>query len=79
MNVDDVFDSQGDPVRDTIVPVDPSVLQDTAPATSRDPVSAVRLADELTAAVDKWAEDHEETRSEGIRRLVELGLRAKGK
>jgi Arc/MetJ-type ribon-helix-helix transcriptional regulator len=44
------------------------------PATGRDPVSAVRLPAELTAAVDKWAEDNEANRSEAIRRLVELGL-----
>ena len=43
------------------------------------PVSAVRLPAELTAAVDKWAEDHEANRSEAIRRLVELGLKAKGR
>jgi hypothetical protein len=45
------------------------------PATGRDPVSAVRLSTEITAAVDKWAEDHEASRSEAIRRLVELGLK----
>jgi hypothetical protein len=47
------------------------------PATGRDPVSAVRLPVELSAAVDKWAEDNEANRSEAIRRLVELGLKAK--
>jgi Ribbon-helix-helix protein, copG family len=47
------------------------------PATGRDPVSAVRLPVELTAAVDKWAKDQEATRSEAIRRLVELGLTVK--
>jgi Arc/MetJ-type ribon-helix-helix transcriptional regulator len=49
------------------------------PATGRDPVSAVRLPLELTAAVEKWAEDNEANRSEAIRRLVELGLKAKVK
>jgi hypothetical protein len=44
------------------------------PATGRDPVSAVRLPVELTAEVDSWAEQHETTRSEAIRRLVEIGL-----
>jgi hypothetical protein len=47
------------------------------PATGRDPVSAVRLPTELTAAVDKWGEDHDANRSEAIRRLVELGLKTK--
>ena len=42
-------------------------------------MSAVRLPAELTAAVDKWAEDHEANRSEAIRRLVELGLTVKTK
>ena len=37
---------------------------------------AVRLPVELTAAVDKWARV-EANRSEAIRRLVELGLKAK--
>jgi hypothetical protein len=30
-------------------------------------------------ALDAWAEKHNVTRSEAIRRLVELGLKAKGK
>jgi hypothetical protein len=47
------------------------------PATGRDPVSAVRLPAELTAAVDQWGEAHEANRSEAIRRLVELGLKVK--
>jgi Ribbon-helix-helix protein, copG family len=47
------------------------------PATGRDPVSAVRLPAELTAAVDRWAEAHEANRSDAIRRLVELGLTIK--
>lgn len=34
---------------------------------------------ELTAEIDAWAEDHEATRSEAIRRLVEIGLAAKPK
>jgi hypothetical protein len=43
------------------------------------PVSAVRLAPEIGAAVDKWAmgQEDEPSRSEAIRRLVELGLTAK--
>jgi hypothetical protein len=44
------------------------------PATGRDPVSAVRLPADLTASVDRWAEDHDANRSEAIRRLVEIGL-----
>jgi hypothetical protein len=42
----------------------------------RDAVSAVRMPEQLTAAVDAWAEAHRMTRSDAIRSLVELGLRA---
>ena len=40
------------------------------------PVSAVRLPPEISTAVDGWAtkQDDRPTRSEAIRRLVELGL-----
>lgn len=44
-----------------------------------DPVSAVRLPADVTAKVDAWAERHEISRSEAIRRLVEIGLKAKTK
>jgi hypothetical protein len=47
------------------------------PATGRDPVSAVRLPEHLTQEIDRWAEKYELTRSETIRCLVELGLKAK--
>ena len=51
------------------------------PATGRDPVTAIRLSKELRETVDKWAagQDDQPGRSEAIRRLVELGLKAKGK
>jgi hypothetical protein len=43
------------------------------------PVSAVRLPPEISAGVDAWAakQADEPGRSEAIRRLVELGLKAK--
>jgi hypothetical protein len=44
-----------------------------------DPVSAVRLPTDLTEQVDAWGEKRELTRSEAIRRLVELGLTVKTK
>jgi hypothetical protein len=49
------------------------------PATGQDPVTAIRLSKEMRAAVDAWAaaQDDEPGRSEAIRRLVELGLKAK--
>ena len=47
------------------------------PATGRDPVTAVRLSEDLTAAVDRWADSEAVNRSEAIRRLVEQALKAK--
>jgi Arc/MetJ-type ribon-helix-helix transcriptional regulator len=45
------------------------------PPTGQDPVSAIRLPHKLTAAIDNWAAHNGATsRSEAIRRLVELGL-----
>jgi hypothetical protein len=51
------------------------------PVTGANPVTAIRLSPELRANVDTWAasQQDEPGRSEAIRRLVELGLRAKGK
>jgi hypothetical protein len=49
------------------------------PATGRDPVTAIRLSEEFRTAVDNWAakQDDNPGRSEAIRRLVEIGLKAK--
>ena len=46
------------------------------PATGADPSRTFRLSDEFIASLDAWAEkqDDRPTRSEAIRRLVELGL-----
>ena len=51
------------------------------PATGQDPMVGARFPIELIAAVDSWAakSDAKMTRAEAIRRLVELGLKAKGK
>jgi hypothetical protein len=51
------------------------------PATGRDPVTAIRLSQELRETVDEWADrqDDQPGRSEAIRRLVEIGLKAKAK
>jgi len=38
-----------------------------------------RFEPEAFAALDRWAESHGVSRSEAIRRLVDLGLKAKGK
>ena len=49
------------------------------PATGKDPARTFRLSDEFIANVDAWAaaQDDEPGRSEAIRRLVEIGLKAK--
>ena len=51
------------------------------PATGKAPTRTLRLTDEFIAKVDAWAvlQSDEPVRSEAIRRLVELGLKAKGK
>lgn len=43
--------------------------------TGVDPVSAVKMPEGLTAAVDQWAEAHRLTRSDAICKLIELGLK----
>jgi hypothetical protein len=47
----------------------------------KDPARAFRLSDDFMARVDAWAakQDGVPGRSEAIRRLVELGLKVKGK
>jgi hypothetical protein len=49
--------------------------------TGVDPARTIRLSDEFIASVDQWAKWQQDpmTRSEAIRRLVEIGLKAKGK
>jgi len=49
------------------------------PATGTDPARTIRLSDEFIARVDAWAADQPDlpVRSEAIRRLVEIGLKAK--
>jgi Arc/MetJ-type ribon-helix-helix transcriptional regulator len=46
------------------------------PATGRDPVTAIRLPEDLRVRVEAWAAKLGDTpsRSEAIRRLVEMGL-----
>jgi hypothetical protein len=49
------------------------------PATGKDPVTAIRLSLEMRENVDVWAAKQADKpgRSEAIRRLVEVGLKAK--
>jgi Arc/MetJ-type ribon-helix-helix transcriptional regulator len=45
------------------------------PATGRDPFVGIRLPEELIASIEKWSTDNGVgSRSEAIRRLVELGI-----
>jgi hypothetical protein len=47
------------------------------PATGTEPLYGLRISDELMGRIEKWAKENYATRSEAIRRLVELGLKAK--
>jgi hypothetical protein len=49
------------------------------PATGSDPSRTFRLSDEFMATLDAWSarQDDAPTRSEAIRRLVELGLKVR--
>jgi hypothetical protein len=51
------------------------------PATGKDPLMGFRASPEMRASVVRWAENEPDqpTLSEAIRRLVELGLKAKAK
>jgi hypothetical protein len=49
------------------------------PATGTEPLYGVRIADALMKQIMDWASTRSATRSEAIRRLVEIGLKAKGK
>jgi hypothetical protein len=47
------------------------------PATGTEPLYGVRIADALMKQIMDWGKSHGATRSEAIRRLVELGLKTK--
>ena len=47
------------------------------PATGTEPLYGVRISDDLMGQIQKWGRENSATRSEAIRRLVELGLKAK--
>jgi hypothetical protein len=49
------------------------------PSTGKDPHMAARMPPELIAEVEAWATANDTTRSAAFRRLVEIGLKAKGK
>jgi hypothetical protein len=47
------------------------------PATGTEPLYGIRIADGLMKRITDWGKSQGVTRSEAIRRLVELGLGAK--
>jgi hypothetical protein len=49
------------------------------PATGKDPLVSTRMPTSLIREIDGWADRSKVKRSEAIRRLVEIGLKAKGK
>lgn len=49
------------------------------PATGKDPLLTVRAPKATIKAIEDWATKNEVTRSEAVRRLVELGLTVKTK
>jgi hypothetical protein len=48
------------------------------PATGVDRLVAARMPEDMISSIEAWAAKNGVDRSEAIRRLVELGLRAKG-
>ena len=49
------------------------------PATGQDPHFTARLPQEMVDAIEAWATAKGINRSEAVRRLVDLGLKANGK
>ena len=49
------------------------------PASGQDPLISARIPSEVISAIEAWRVKQGVTRSEAIRRLVELGLKVKGK
>ena len=47
------------------------------PATGKHPLLTVRAPRDIIEAIDGWARKNKANRSEAVRRLVELGLKAK--
>jgi hypothetical protein len=49
------------------------------PATGQGTMVSSRIPPAIVEVIDDWASKNDTTRSDAIRRLVELGLKAKGK
>lgn len=52
-------------------------LEAVRPLSGSEPFSTVPLPADLTAEIDTWANDHEIRRSDAVRQLVELRMKAK--
>jgi hypothetical protein len=61
------------------IKVAPKKKRGRPPAGGRDPHIAARMPSGLIADVEAWAVANDTSRSDAFRRLVELGLKAKGK
>jgi hypothetical protein len=61
------------------IKVAPKKKRGRPPAGGRDPHIAARMPSALIAEVEAWATANDTSRSDAFRRLVELGLKAKGK
>ncbi len=59
------------------IKVAPKKRRGRPPSGGRNPHVTVRMPKALIAEADAWAAANDTVRSEAIRRLVELGLRAK--
>jgi len=44
------------------------------PATGKDPMVGTRIPVEMIGSIDKWATENGVSRSEAVRRLIQLGL-----
>jgi hypothetical protein len=49
------------------------------PATGTEPLYGVRISDALMTEIMQWAKSHDASRSEAIRRLVEIALRSESR
>ena len=81
MTDDEIISLRATVIGDKRWPDDYTVIWRTLPIGRINPTRTIRLSDEFIARVDAWAADQPDlpVRSEAIRRLVELGLKAKGK
>jgi hypothetical protein len=62
-----------------LIKVAPKKRRGRPPSGGRDPHVTIRMPRTLIAEADAWAVANDTVRSDAVRRLVELGLRAKGK